>query len=293
MSARVSMADVAIAEGTQVRAALDSGLVAEYAEAMTDGAMFPPIVLFHDGNRYYLADGFHRFMAAQRIELRDIDADVRPGTKEDALWFALGANRKNGKRLNDTDKRHAIVLALETWPEKSANMLAKQIGCNQDYVSEVRRQVTDSLNLPSHVTGKDGKRYPATRKTAPPPSASPTGKSRAATEARRATMRAMAAEGHTREQVAVTIGVTTAAVAKWARDEGVSFPADVAGNQRRLDVNRVVAAMAETAEHLTDEVPRINFADLDHAQCAEWIAQLKTGHRALGAFIRQLEKEIA
>lgn len=291
---RVALAAVAFDAGTQVRAAIDVGLVAEYAEAMTDGAMFPPIVLFHDGNQHYLADGFHRFMAAQRIDLREIDADVRPGTKDDALWFALGANRKNGKRLSDTDKRHAIVLALQTWPERSGREIAEQVGCANTYVSRIREEVCTRAHLPDRVTGRDGKRYPATRTTRQTSDAPPTGKSKAAIEARRATMRQMAAEGHTRAQVADAVGMTVKSVSNWAADESVSFPADaVTSRSRRLDTNRVVAVMAETAEHLTDEVPRIDFADLDRAQCAEWIVQLKTGHRALGAFIRQLEKEIA
>ena len=45
---------------TQARVALDSTQVAEYAEAMRDGDKFPPIVVFHDGSDYWLADGFHR-----------------------------------------------------------------------------------------------------------------------------------------------------------------------------------------------------------------------------------------
>lgn len=149
--------------GTQIRVELDQHLVGEYAEAMTEGAHFPPIVLFHDGNRHYLADGFHRFMAAQRLKFADIDADVRPGTKDDALWFALGANKKNGKRLNSTDLQHAIRLAFETWPDKSAHEIAAQVGCTQQWVSARRAQVTTTCHLPDRVTGRDGKSYPATR----------------------------------------------------------------------------------------------------------------------------------
>ncbi len=71
--------------------------------------------------------------------------------------------QKNGKRLSDTDKRHAIVLALQTWPDKDSGSLAAQIGTHQTYVARVRQEVKTSLNLPDHVTGKDGKRYPASR----------------------------------------------------------------------------------------------------------------------------------
>lgn len=50
--------------GTQPRARLNEDQVAEYVEAMESGATFPPLVVFHDGAAYWLADGFHRYHAA-------------------------------------------------------------------------------------------------------------------------------------------------------------------------------------------------------------------------------------
>lgn len=160
---RVRLDQIVFDAGTQVRAGLDSEHVAAIAEAMTAGATLPPIVLFHDGNQHYIGDGFHRYMAAQRCGWREIDADVRPGAREDALWFALGANRTNGKNMTAADKRHAIVLALQTWPERSATSLAEQIGCSDRYVLDIKAQVRTTSDLPSRVTGKDGKSYPASR----------------------------------------------------------------------------------------------------------------------------------
>jgi hypothetical protein len=95
---RVALQDIVFDAGTQVRVSISEQVVADYAEAMTDGADFPPVVLFHDGNRYYMGDGFHRGLAAKRIDARDIPADVRVGTATDALWYALGANKANGHR---------------------------------------------------------------------------------------------------------------------------------------------------------------------------------------------------
>jgi hypothetical protein len=81
--------------------------------------------------------------------------------KEDALWFALGANRTNGKNMTPADKKHAIQLALKVWPERSVSQIAEQIGVNRRYADEVRKQVGATTNLPSRVTGRDGKSYPA------------------------------------------------------------------------------------------------------------------------------------
>ena len=151
--------------GTQIRTAINEQVVAEYAELMDEGVQFPPIVLFHDGSANYLADGFHRFLAAQRNEFRDIEADVHAGTKQDALWFALGANKANGQRLTESDKKHAVLMALQEWPDKSAQVIAEQLGCSHVYVSRIRSQVLGSQLLESKVVGKDGKLYPAVRGT--------------------------------------------------------------------------------------------------------------------------------
>lgn len=160
---RIPLNVIVFDAGTQIRQSINEDVVSEYAERMTEGVEFPPVVLFHDGNQYYMADGFHRALAARRNDFCDIEAAVTAGTKTDALWFALGANKSNGQRLTVNDKKHAILLALQAFPARSAGAIAEQIGVNQDYVSELRRKVKDTLDLPERVTGKDGKSYPASR----------------------------------------------------------------------------------------------------------------------------------
>lgn len=159
---KVRLDRVTFDAGTQVRAGLDHDHVDSLAEAMTNGAAIPPIVLFHDGNRYYIGDGFHRYMAAQRLDWRDIAAEIKAGAREDALWFALGANRdQHALKMTGDDKKHAILLALQAWPDRSINQIAEQIGVNQRYASGIRAEVSATTNLPERVTGKDGKSYPA------------------------------------------------------------------------------------------------------------------------------------
>lgn len=166
---RIELASIVTDADTQVRVQPDEATVADYAAQMTEGAQFPPVVLFHDGSQYFLADGFHRVLAARRNDWRDIDAEVRVGTKTDALWFALAANKANGRRLTEADKKHAISLALRAWPDRSANQISKQIGCDVRYVSRLREaaiQDGTSPNLGVRVTGKDGKSYPASKAAA-------------------------------------------------------------------------------------------------------------------------------
>lgn len=102
-----------VTEGLQTRSELSPETVGEYAEAMQEGATFPPIVTFGP----YLADGFHRVAAAQEIGLAELDADCREGTREDALRYALAANSAHGLRRTNADKRRALELA---WTNRQA-----------------------------------------------------------------------------------------------------------------------------------------------------------------------------
>ena len=52
--------------GTQPRTRLSSATIDEYAQAMMDGMIFPPVEVYHDGIEYWLADGFHRVQACSR-----------------------------------------------------------------------------------------------------------------------------------------------------------------------------------------------------------------------------------
>ncbi len=49
--------------GTQPRATIDLKHVLLLEEQMEDGQQLEPVVVFYDGESYWLADGFHRFCA--------------------------------------------------------------------------------------------------------------------------------------------------------------------------------------------------------------------------------------
>ena len=143
--------------GTQVRSAIDDEVVDEYVQALADGAQFPPVVVFRADGAEMLADGYHRVFAYRKAGRSEIPADVYHGTREDALWFALGANRAHGQRLSGADKRRAIELAYRAWPDLSQVRIAAQVGCAQPYVGEVRAQLKATFELPDRVVGVDGR----------------------------------------------------------------------------------------------------------------------------------------
>lgn len=168
MTKKIKLSEIVTDAGTQVRAGLNEATVADYAEVLTDGAKFPPVVVFHDGNRYIAADGFHRIQAALRIGATLIECDVRKGGKSDALKFALGCNAHHGLRRTNADKRHAVELALREFPNVSTVAIARMCLVGDELVAEIRKgQPTDSgrLRPPPTRVGLDGRE----RKLPPPP----------------------------------------------------------------------------------------------------------------------------
>jgi len=154
----IQLSEIVTTAGTQIRAKIDTEVVETYAVEMIDGAQFPPVDIFHDGNQYILADGFHRVMAAARNGFKDVLAVVHKGTKSDALKFALAANATHGLKLSPADKRRSVVLALEEWPKLSDRELAKICSVSDKTVAAVRNETTAEIpQLLKTRIGADGK----------------------------------------------------------------------------------------------------------------------------------------
>lgn len=147
--------------GTQARAQLDERTVAEYAERMLDGNIFPPVVVFYDGAEYWLGDGFHRHAATLRAELAEIAADVRQGTRRDAVLYAVGANARHGLPRTDADKRRAVETLLRDpdWSKWSNREVARQCGVSKSFVGSVREELTGSRTPEEVRAARGGTEY--------------------------------------------------------------------------------------------------------------------------------------
>lgn len=126
--------------GTQSRAALDENVIRDYAEAMRDGDLFPPILVFYDGKVNILADGFHRVAAAIEAGLPTIEAEVRQGTLEDAQWASYSVNGKHGLQRSRDDRQRAIIAALKhpSGAGKSDREIGRHVGVDHKTVGVVR-----------------------------------------------------------------------------------------------------------------------------------------------------------
>lgn len=128
--------------GTQSREQLSDDAIAEYAAKMADGEEFPRVVVFYDGTDHWLADGFHRVKARAAAGKSEVDADVRQGTRRDAILHSVGANAAHGLRRTNEDKRRAVLTLLndEQWAKWSDREIAAKTGTSNRFVSNLRNE---------------------------------------------------------------------------------------------------------------------------------------------------------
>ena len=140
----LELEQIRIDGGTQSRVELNQETVAEYAQAFTDGAEFPPVVVFFDGASYWLADGFHRYFGARDAGESAIAVQVINGTQRDAVLYSWGANDKHGLPRSNADKRHIVTAILrdEQGRQWSDRDIAKRFGFSNTFVGNIRRSLS-------------------------------------------------------------------------------------------------------------------------------------------------------
>lgn len=150
----INIRAIRIDGGTQSREKLDQTVVDEYAELMKEGTEFPPISVVHDGNEYYLSDGFHRLLAAQRAGKASINCDVLTGTLRDAILYSLSANSSHGLRRTVEDRRKAVMTMLDDfeWSEWSDREIARQCHVSHPFVAKLRAAMKPAEKKGGNIT---------------------------------------------------------------------------------------------------------------------------------------------
>jgi len=144
MTITISLNDLSTDEGTQSRCEVNEETVLSYAQDLEDGATFPPVTVFQDGETYYLADGFHRVAAYREVKREEIEADIREGGRREAILFSVGANAAHGLRRTNADKRRAVEILLkdEEWSKWSDREIAKKCWVAPNTVGNGRRNLS-------------------------------------------------------------------------------------------------------------------------------------------------------
>jgi ParB-like chromosome segregation protein Spo0J len=82
---KLKVADLLACSPVDPRDHLDAERVAHYARM---GEATPPVVVFATPEGMLLADGYHRLAAARQRGAATIDAEIRRGSRADALEYA-------------------------------------------------------------------------------------------------------------------------------------------------------------------------------------------------------------
>lgn len=130
--------------GTQLRVQPDPHVVRDYAAAMQRGDVFPAVVVFTDGEEYWVGDGHHRLEAARLAGRKEITAEVREGAHRDAVLHAAAANAQHGLRRTRADKRNAVLTLLQDpeWREWGDREIARRTGVNHELVGRLRTELS-------------------------------------------------------------------------------------------------------------------------------------------------------
>lgn len=162
---KLRLSQITVDAGTDTRHEINDTIVDEYGEAAKAGAKFPPMVAFFDSkeDKYFLADGFHRYFGYERYGIKEFEVDVRNGTDKDALKFALGCNNEHGYRRTNKDKLHCVKMAVKEFNSLSDRAVADLCNVSHTMVAEVRKEMepeeTESSvpERPAKREGRDGK----------------------------------------------------------------------------------------------------------------------------------------
>ena len=154
---QVAIADLTLDERAQPRVAIRKNVITKYAQDMRNGDVFPPIDVFTDGKVIWVADGFHRTLAAKEAGMTSIAAEFHRGDLDDAILFSLRANERHGLRSTTADKRKSVMKALANpkQKDKSARAIAEACGVSHQTVLNIQKQ----LEADGSLSNFDSVRY--------------------------------------------------------------------------------------------------------------------------------------
>lgn len=145
MQKLILLSDITLSNSLRVRSVIDQNVVEEYYEAMVNKDVFPAIELFQTNKTtLLLVDGWHRFYAARKANIKKILANIHDGDESEALRFALHCNARHGLRRSNADKRRCVTLAMEKWPDISNRALADLCGVTHTFINKLKA-VLDAL----------------------------------------------------------------------------------------------------------------------------------------------------
>ena len=150
----IDLSEITTDGETQARLSINQDTVNHYAGLLSDGVEFDAVVVFSDGKKKYLADGFHRYFAHRQNGLLQIEAVIIKGSLRDAQWFAFGSN-VHGLPFTK-EERHANIrrcLLDAEWGKLSDRELAAHLNTSRSQVLRVRQAMEGEGKLETKRVG--------------------------------------------------------------------------------------------------------------------------------------------
>jgi len=158
----ININQIVVKDIIQQRENLNDSRVQDYVEELSNGTVFPPSVVFYDGERFYLADGFHRDQAYRKSGTETVTVTIYEGSERDAILYAVGANSDHGLPRTNADKRKAVETLLKDveWREWSDGAIAERCRVSRPFVGKIRNELTSNGYESSTIRkGEDGREY--------------------------------------------------------------------------------------------------------------------------------------
>jgi len=122
-----------------IRDKLDEGTIQWYMESFEQ---LPPVIAYRLNGKLLLADGFHRWSAAERLGLGELRVEVREGTAEEAQEFAVMANWRHGKNLSQFERDKAVArMATMLHPAETNEQIGKRMDLSERSVRRALRAI--------------------------------------------------------------------------------------------------------------------------------------------------------
>jgi hypothetical protein len=146
----VTLAELKIDPDLQCRArGTQRDVVRQYADDMKRGDIFPAITVFRSGGGTFVANGFHRVAAALEAGITELQAEVKSGSKRDALLHSVKSDQTVGLRRTTLDKRRSVELVLAAFPKMSNLKLSQLVGVDDKTVKATRDRLAKSSEVPT------------------------------------------------------------------------------------------------------------------------------------------------
>jgi hypothetical protein len=136
--------------------------------ALANGATLPPVLVIAEPgspSKLWLADGYHRLFAHRVVGAVEIEAEVRRGTREDALRLSLAANATHGKKrtLGDFKRGHDIAVRNGLVEPDDSVGLMELLRCSirtaKELTRDARKQVKADRDVEIVAAKDDGKSH--------------------------------------------------------------------------------------------------------------------------------------